>query len=151
MSLGFTRITKASTSTFAREPWCRGVSNSSPFLSWDISINPWTHISFYKPFLCTIACACSLILNCAPEMRRKPSSCIKMSKRNLNNSNFFNDTPIVASSLEIQVLAIQTQSFAVVTPLCNSNQDKKPSWSHTIYYHQPCDMQHKLSWSTVGV
>ena len=26
----------------AGEPWCRGVRNSSPFLAWDISTNPWT-------------------------------------------------------------------------------------------------------------
>ena len=48
---GFTRITKASTSTFSEEPRCRGVRNSSPFLAWDIRINPWIHIWFYKPML----------------------------------------------------------------------------------------------------
>ena len=71
-TFGFTRITKASTSTFAGEPRCHGVWNSYPFLEWDVSINPWTHISFYNPFWCTGACACGLILNCAPEMARKP-------------------------------------------------------------------------------
>ena len=45
-----------------------------------------------------------------------------MSKRTLNNFNFFDDTPIVACSLQIGVLEIQTPSFAVVTPLCNLNQ-----------------------------
>ena len=71
-NFGFTRITKTSTSTFAWEPRRRGVRISSPFLAWDISINPWTHIWFYNPCCCTGACACSLILNCAPEMARKP-------------------------------------------------------------------------------
>ena len=47
-----------------------------------------------------------------------------MYKRTLNHSNFFDDTPIVACSLQIEILAIQTPSFAAVTPLCNSNQDK---------------------------
>src|SRR5215216_4380521 len=84
-------------------------------------------------------------------MPTKPSYCIKTSKRTLNNSNFFDDTPIVACSLQIKVLAIQTLSFAAVTPLRNSNQDEKSSRSHTVYYHQPCEMQHKISWSTVGV
>ena len=122
-----------------------------PFLEWDISINPWTHISFYNPFWCTGACACGLILNCAPEIPRKPSYRIKMSKRTVNNSNFFDDTTIVACSLQIEVLAIQTPSFVAVTPLCNSNQDEKSSRSHTVYYHQPCEMKYKISWSTVGV
>ena len=71
-NFGFIRITKASTSTFAGEPRCRGVWISSPFLAWEISINPWTHIWFYNPCWCARACACSLILNCAPEMARKP-------------------------------------------------------------------------------
>ena len=43
-----------------------------------------------------------------------------MYKRTLNNSNFFDDTPIVACSLQIKVLTIQTPSFVVVTPLRNS-------------------------------
>ena len=73
MNFGFTRIKKASTSTFAGEPRCRGVRISSPFLAWEISINPWTHIWFYNPCWCTEAFASSLILNCAPEMARKPS------------------------------------------------------------------------------
>ena len=51
---------------------CLDVWNSSPFLEWHVSINPWTHIWFYNPCWCTGACACSLILNCAPEMARKP-------------------------------------------------------------------------------
>ena len=50
-NFGFTRITKASTWTFAGEPWRRGVRNSSPFLAWDISINPWTHIWFATHFV----------------------------------------------------------------------------------------------------
>lgn len=39
--------------------------------------------------------------------------------------------------------------MAAVTPLCNSNQDEKSSRSHTVYYNEPCEMQHKISWSTV--
>ena len=74
-----------------------------------------------------------------------------MSKRTLNNSNFFDDTPIVACSLQIKVLAIETPSMAVVTPLCNSNQDEKSSRSHTIYYNQPCEMQHKISSDRVWI
>ena len=60
-----------------------------------------------------------------------------MYKRTLNNSNFFDDTPIVACSLQIKVLTIQTPSFVVVTPLRNSNdQDDKSSRSHKVYYNQ---------------
>ena len=66
-------------------------------------------------------------------------------QRTLNNSNFLDDTPIAACSLQIKVLAIQTTSMAAVTPLCNSNQDEKSSRSHTVYYNQPCEMQHKIS------
>ena len=74
-----------------------------------------------------------------------------MSKRTLNNSNFFDDTPIVACSLQLKGLAIQTPSIAAVTPLCNSNQDEKSSRSHTVYYHQPCEMQHKISSNRVWI
>ena len=104
-----------------------------------------------NPFWCTRACACGLILNCAPEIPRKPSYRIKMSKRTLINSKFFDDTPIVACSLQIEALAIQTPSFAAVTPLWNLNQDEKSSRSHTVYYHQLCEMQYKISWSTLIV
>src|SRR5215216_2431207 len=74
-----------------------------------------------------------------------------MSKRTRNNSKKIDDARIVACSLQIKVLAIQTPSFAFVTPLCISNQDEKSSRSHTVYYHQPCEMQYKISWSTVEV
>ena len=44
---------------------------------------------------------------------------------------------------------MQTPSMATVTPLCNSNQGEKSSRPNTVYYNQPCEMQHKISWSTV--
>ena len=62
----------------------------------------------------------------------------KMSKRTLNNSNSFMITTDKS-------LAIQTLSTTVVTPLCNSNLDEKSSRSHTVYYQQACEMQHKIS------
>ena len=56
--------------------------------------------------------------------------------------------PILLWSLQIKGLAIQTPSMAAVTPLCNSNQDEKSSRSHTVYYQQPCEVQHKISRNT---
>ena len=38
---------------------------SFPFLAWDLSMHPRTHISFFNQFICTGACACSLNLNYA--------------------------------------------------------------------------------------
>ena len=58
-TFGFNRITKARTSTFAGEPRCRGVRNSSQFLAWDLRMQPRTHIWFFNPFICTGSCACS--------------------------------------------------------------------------------------------
>ena len=129
-------------------PWCL---KFIPISCMGHKHQPMVTYMILQPILMHRSMSCSLILNCAPEMPRKPSYCIKMSKRTLNNSNFFDDTPIVACSLQIKVLAIQTPSFAAMIPLSNSNQDKKSSRSHTVYYHQPCEMQHKISWSTVGV
>ena len=57
---------------FAGNQRCLGVWNSFPFLAWDLSMHPRTHIWFLNQFICTGGCACSLILNCAPEMARKP-------------------------------------------------------------------------------
>ena len=39
--------------------WCPGVRNSFPFLAWDLSMHPRTHIWFFNQFICTGACACS--------------------------------------------------------------------------------------------
>ena len=51
--------------------------NSFPFLAWDLRMHWRTQIWFFNQFICTGACACSLILNCAREMARKPVYCIK--------------------------------------------------------------------------
>ena len=51
---------------------CPGVWNSFPFLAWDLSMHPRTHIWDFNQFICTWACACSSNLNCSPEMARKP-------------------------------------------------------------------------------
>ena len=42
-----------------------GVWNSFPFLEWDLSMHPRTHIWFWDQFICTRACACSSNLNYA--------------------------------------------------------------------------------------
>ena len=57
---------------FAGNQRCHGVWNSFPFLTWDLSMHSRTQIWFFNQSVCTGACACSLILNCAPEMARKP-------------------------------------------------------------------------------
>jgi hypothetical protein len=36
-----------------------------PFLPWDLSMQPMTHICFFNPFICIGACACSPNLNYA--------------------------------------------------------------------------------------
>ena len=51
---------------------CPSVWNSFPFLPWDLSMHWRTQIWFFNQFVCTGACACSLILNCEPEMARIP-------------------------------------------------------------------------------
>ena len=50
-----------------------GVRNSFPFLAWDLSMHPRTHICFFNQFICTGACACSSNLNYAHKMPGKPS------------------------------------------------------------------------------
>ena len=51
---------------------CPGVWNSFPFLALDLSMHPRIKIWFFNQLICIGACACSSILNCAPEMARKP-------------------------------------------------------------------------------
>ena len=50
---------------FAGNQRCPGVWNSFPFLAWDLSMHPRTHIWFFNQFICTGACACSSNLNYA--------------------------------------------------------------------------------------
>ena len=50
---------------FAGNQRCPGVWNSFPFLAWDLSMHPRTHIWFFNQFICTRACACSSNLNYA--------------------------------------------------------------------------------------
>ena len=50
---------------FAGNQRCIGVWNSFPFLAWDLSMHPRTHIWFFNQFICTGACACSSNLNYA--------------------------------------------------------------------------------------
>ena len=44
---------------FAANQRCPSVWNSLPFLAWDLSIQPRTHIWFFNRFICTRACACN--------------------------------------------------------------------------------------------
>ena len=44
---------------FAGNQRCVGVSNSFPFLAWDLSMHPRTQICFFNQFICTGACAYS--------------------------------------------------------------------------------------------
>ena len=44
---------------------CPGVWNSFPFLAWDLSMHPRTHIWFFNQLICTRAYACSSNLNYA--------------------------------------------------------------------------------------
>ena len=50
---------------------CPGVWNSFPYLAWDLSMHPRTHIWFFNQFICTGACACSSNLNYAHKMHWK--------------------------------------------------------------------------------
>ena len=50
---------------FASNQRCHGVWNSFPFLAWDLSMHPRTHIWFFNQFIRTRACACSSNLNYA--------------------------------------------------------------------------------------
>ena len=51
----------------------QGVWNSFPFLAWDLSMHPMTHIWFFSQFICTGACACSSNSNYAHKMHLKLS------------------------------------------------------------------------------
>ena len=50
---------------FAGNQQCPGVWNSFPFLAWDLSMHPRTHIRFFNQLICTRACACNSNLNYA--------------------------------------------------------------------------------------
>ena len=50
---------------FAGNQRCPGVSNSFPFLAWDLSMHTRTQIWFFNQFICTGGCACSSNLNYA--------------------------------------------------------------------------------------
>ena len=50
---------------FAGNQRCPGVWNSFPFLAWDLSMHPRTHIWVFNQFISTGACACSWNLNYA--------------------------------------------------------------------------------------
>ena len=69
-SFWFTIILKPCISMLAAERQCQGVWHSFSFLACDLSLQPRTNIWFCNPVLWTGACAS--ILNCAPEMARKP-------------------------------------------------------------------------------
>ena len=58
---------------FAGNQQCPDVWNSFPFLAWDLSMQPSTHIRFFNQFICTWECACSSNLNYAHKMPGKPS------------------------------------------------------------------------------
>ena len=58
---------------FASYQRCPGVWNSFPFLAWDLSMHPRTHIWFFNQFICTGACACSSNLKYAHKMHWKIS------------------------------------------------------------------------------
>ena len=58
---------------FVGNQQCTGVWNSFPFLGWNLSMQPRTHIWFLNPFICTGACACNSNFNYAHKMSRKPS------------------------------------------------------------------------------
>jgi len=50
---------------FAGNQRCPGVSNSFPFLAWDLSMHTRTQIWFFNQFICTGACACTSNFNYA--------------------------------------------------------------------------------------
>ena len=50
---------------FAAEWWWQGALHSFPFLAWDLSMHPRTHIWIFNQFICIRACACSSNLNYA--------------------------------------------------------------------------------------
>ena len=72
-SIGFTRIWKPSSQVCDRATNSLGGWNSIPFLAWDLSMHPRTHIWFFNPFCRIWARACSSNLNYAHKMTRKLS------------------------------------------------------------------------------
>ena len=50
---------------FAAEWRWQGVWHSFPFLAWELSMQPRTHILIFNQFICIRACACSSNLNYA--------------------------------------------------------------------------------------
>ena len=62
-----------SSQCYAGNQRCPGVWNSFPFLAWDLSMHPRTHILFFNQFMCTGARACSSNLNYAHKMLWKVS------------------------------------------------------------------------------
>ena len=57
----------------------------------------------------------------------------KNAKRTWNNSKFKDDTHVVACSIYINVLTIQTPSFPSVKPLCLSKHNEKSGIPQTVY------------------
>ena len=72
-SFGFTWIRKPSSQVCGQDTNSLGVWNSIPFLAWDLSMHPRTHIWFFNPFWRIWARACSSNLNYAHKMTRKLS------------------------------------------------------------------------------
>ena len=62
---------------FAGNQQCPIVWNSFPFLAWDLSMHPRTHMWFFNQLWCIGACAFSSNFNYAHKIPRKPSECIK--------------------------------------------------------------------------
>ena len=58
---------------FAGNQRCPGVWNSFPFLAWDLSMHPRTHMWFFNQLWCIGACACSSNFNYVHKMPRNPS------------------------------------------------------------------------------
>ena len=71
--IGFTRIWKPSSQVCGQATNSLGVWNSIPFLAWDLSMHPMTHIWFFNPFWRISAHVCSSNLNYAHKMTRKLS------------------------------------------------------------------------------
>ena len=63
--LDLLEIKNQASQCFAGNQRCPGVWNSFPFLAWDLSMHPRTHIWFFNQFICTGACARSSNLNYA--------------------------------------------------------------------------------------
>ena len=63
--LDFPEFKNQASQCFAGNQRCPGVWNSFPFLAWDLSMHPRTHIWFFNQFICTGVCPCSLNFNYA--------------------------------------------------------------------------------------